>query len=103
MLEDEGESNRVKDAKHREDADLEQQIREGDKDPMRVKANPPIEISGGVEMSKAQEAQNTCFSKLTEQNDPALSAIKAGSSRDIVRPEPCNSDGAPKEINFTRL
>ena len=41
--------------------------------------------------------------KLTEQNDPALNAIKAGSSRDIVRPEPSNWDEALNENSFHEI
>ena len=42
-----------------EDTDLEQKVMEGDNDPMRVKVIPPTEVSGGVEVSTAQEAKNT--------------------------------------------
>ena len=37
---------------------------EEDKDPLRVKVMPPIEVSGGVEVSKTQEAKSTLFLSL---------------------------------------
>ena len=39
------------------------QIMEGDKDPMRVKVNPPIEVSEVVEVSTTQENKNAFVSK----------------------------------------
>ena len=103
MLEDEIGSNRVKDAKNREDAYLERKVMEGDNDPMRVKLNQPIVGPGSVEVSKSQDAKNLFFSKLTKQNDPAPSAIKAGNSQEIMRPEPSNWDEALKENNFHEI
>ena len=82
---------------------MDRKVMEGDNDPMRAKVNQPIVAPGSVEVSNPQDAKNTLFSKLTEQNDPAPSAIMAGSSQDIMRPEPSNWDEALNENNFHEI
>ena len=57
MLEDEAGSNRINDAKNREDACLERRVMEGNNGPMRVKVSQPIVSPGSVEISNSQDAK----------------------------------------------